>query len=265
MGCSGEDSDTSSTEVAETATQPEEEAIGTVEDHSSTGDVSEPPAKVRPETANTLEPTTSTIAREDGCPAPDPQNGAITGVEEWVNARSAPSLEGELLGKIPAGSLVSYYESSLVYDEIAWVQVFDGSRCAWVGATFVKDSMGLRTVAPTTLDTYLFRALRGLEPELQHATEYLVDVDTYEPFDDSVLDRPLADLQDIYRRFPDVAIVPAWPLANDAQGAEDTCVVSHGLYCSYDLVSEAGTIVRVEVAKAGDGVSALSWSEYTHF
>ncbi len=117
----------------------------------ATGESSTSTTAVDPSTtttsSTTSSSTTTVVLAGVDCPAGQPvADATVSGVENWVRLRGAPSLDSEELGQVDVGTVLGTYPATLSYDGTRywWVMVElpNSDRCAHVAAEFLANGGG---------------------------------------------------------------------------------------------------------------------------
>lgn len=251
-----DDSAKSTTTAEQTDSGPTTEAAG--------GDTT---AQAAESTTSTTEEvtTTSTTAAPAGQACAETggtERGVVTGVEEFVNLRSGPSVNAEILSEIPAGTMLTFYPGTVVSEgERQWVEVMldSDAGCGSVAAQFIKGPDG-KAVGVVSAVSYVERALKGLEPETAHGTFTQINPESpREPFDDAELEPGLEQLRMIGVGSPSAEVKPDETLEVEPEAPDGVgCIFSDGLYCQVQVVVDDIVIATVGVSWYGDGITGLS-------
>lgn len=195
------------------------------------------------------------------CPENSSEPGTVSGVFDFVNMRLAPTVKGDLLGELDAGSDLAYFPESYASesDDLSWIAVqYDEDSCGWVAAKYVKGSDGqlLSWIGPYE---FVERALFGLEPQASTATYIQEGAEGPEvPFDKTQLDTVLGELRELGRANPNATVEP--DLSVESEDTKDLpgCTMGDGLHCRALVLDESGEVIAVvALGVNGDGISDL--------
>ena len=247
-------------------TTADEEAVAGDDDDEPAADIAESDGEAEgpsTTTSTTTIASTTTTARSDSsqCAAQFPGQESpseVTGVENFLNGRSGPSLGNSVVVEIPRGQMVTAFVDHVEFQDRRWVPVLTQTQqvCAWVDMSFLQS--GGRLLTNPTATGYVIRALGGLNAEAAHANR--VQLDPNGPLSPitadeiSALNDAVARLKTLGDQLGDTAVVTP-DEANTFNDSEPGCAFNDLRVCSVLVSNGNQTLARVTVVWAGNGVS----------
>ena len=230
-------------------------------DDAATTTTSAPATTTEPAPATTEPPPPTTVPSAPPCAAAfagQETEVQITGVNDWVNGRSAPGVQSEVVAQLPLGATGTAFVDHVEFLDRAWVPVLLNSQqtCAWVDRSFLKS--GTRLLGNPSATSYVIRALNGLDAEAAHAnrvvTEGGVDLDPISDEALAALASSVDTLRNLGAQLGDSAIVEP-DVSATFNDSEPGCAFNDLRSCSVFIRSGDQTVAHVVVVYAGNGVS----------